>query len=108
MSFLGQFKAVNNPDFYGRVWMACYRTAEDVLNESVGEPNHAARADLAIRIEMDPEKWAKPLVWACAMNPTIGGTIDEDGVSTSPDGDIQYVVNSNWDRATVWATYIRP
>jgi hypothetical protein len=74
MSFLGQFKAVENPEFYGRVWMACYKAADDVLNEDINTPNHGARVDFANRIQLDPVRYAKPLVRACAMNPTIGAT----------------------------------
>lgn len=101
MSLLGQFNAMQNPAFYGRVWAACYKIADNVLNEDPTTPNHMLRVKLAQNMQAEPGTYADPFVKRCAMNASIGMTIDDDGVSTCPDGDIEYVVASVWESAAL-------
>jgi len=100
MSFLGQFRAMTNPEFYGRVWVACYAVAEDVANESPTTPNHELRARLAALIENEPATYADTFVKRAAMNATIGASISEEGRSNAPDSDFEFVIAQWWDSAT--------
>jgi hypothetical protein len=100
MSFLGQFKAMSNPDVYGRVWMAMYKIADNVINEDKSTPNHPQREALAEFIQIDPEPYAGVFVKKVVFNPSISTQIADDGSCTAPDGDIEFTVAGAWDLAT--------
>ena len=100
MSFLGQFKAMTNPEFDGRVWVAAYKTADNVLNEPATTANHDLRVRLARLVANEPSTYADTFVKRAAMNATIAATIQPDGTATCADSDIEFVVAGWWDRAT--------
>lgn len=100
MSYLGQFKALGNPDFYGRVWMAMYKTADDIINEDPATANHPLRFQLAQAIQVDPEPYAGTFVKKCAFNPSVANSINDAGFSDCADADLNWVVGSVWDLAT--------
>lgn len=97
MSYLEQYKATQNADFYGRVQACLHKTAIDVENESISTAGHTGRLELATRVLHDDQNVLKSFVWQCAMNATIAGNMDTTGASSSPDSDFEFVISSAWD-----------
>lgn len=105
MTLLNEALLSRNTDFHLRVEAAMARAADDVANESPETPNHPQRYALVNRFhtpgDTTREAAISAMVRLAASNPTIrtaatsGDTLNQDAV---PDSDIQYVVNSSWDR----------
>lgn len=84
-------------DIRNRVICALAIAANDVINEAEETPNHAARILWAKAVINDSGRWIDLFMWAVALNSTINTAIEaEQAVS---DGDIQFVVNGNIDKA---------
>ena len=78
--------------------VAVMHAVMDINNEDAGAPDHANRLAWA--------KWANgnspgamiPFMWPVSMNPAIAAAVAADpSGATVPDGDVQFVVNSNVD-----------
>lgn len=104
-NLLKESQLVRDQDFQFRVEAAMAWAANDVINESPTSPHHAARLALADIYYShgidDRQKYIVAMVRRVAQNPTIrlaatsGEMLDQSAI---PDSDIQYVVNSEWDR----------
>lgn len=71
-----------------QVAVALHEAAIDVLNESPEEALHAERICWANKVLRDPIGWAAIAIWKVLQNPTIAAA-----PTTSPDGDVRYVIN---------------
>jgi hypothetical protein len=78
--------------------VAVVTAADQIKNEDAGTPDHANRYRWAVWIDTNslPGMW--PFMWPIAMNPSIQAAYANDPTGGSiPDGDIQFIVNSNLD-----------
>lgn len=90
MSYLDRYQLTENGQFRNKLQMAVWIAALDVINESAGTPNHAARLIWATKMlkgSMDTDVVRKVAIRASA-NATIGAA----GVGAL-DSDIQFVIN---------------
>lgn len=101
MKFLDTYRLVHNEEFRSRVQTAAYLVARDILNDAgdTSDRRHLL-ARQATRLD---EPVVDALAWACATNPTIAAAeqarLDGTG-SGAPDGDLQFVVTSVWDKVS--------
>lgn len=96
MSYAQQFVLVNDFDFNGRVAMSLVMTAQNVKNEAVDAHNrakHDKRLILANQVLRDPMFTVSKFIYDIASNVAIA----EAGPLNSLDGDLDYVIASNWD-----------
>jgi len=123
MTYLDSALAANDEAFRLRVAACCFKLAQDVINESVPdapvpaeeEPSvtaeqdatyqrqlgtYRARRDLALLAVNAPQIVADRFAWLCATNPSIAASVtvtaDGDVEVAAPDGDLEFVVASNW------------
>lgn len=86
------------PKIKEQVEVAVVIAAEQIKNEDPGTPDHANRVDWAHWVASNSSVAYIPFMWPIAMNPSIQTSIESDPTGQSvPDGDIQFVVNSNVD-----------
>jgi len=99
MSYHQQYQASQNEAFKGRVIACVRKTAEFVLNEASSTPSYQQRRNLAQAIIADPyrDDIINLFMWECVVNGTIESSLDDTGISSSPDSDFEYVVNSVWN-----------
>lgn len=99
MGFLESGLATTSPEFLLRIQAATFKVAQDILNESADHSSD--RHQLALTAAWSPADVVPGFVWLCAANPTIAGTVtrdpDGDVQVDAPDGDLEYVITSNWD-----------
>jgi hypothetical protein len=86
------------PSLQQQTEVAVITAASNIKNEAESVPGHADRLRWAIWANENSSVAFEPFRWPVAMNPSIATAIqaDPDG-STVPDGDVQFVVNSNVD-----------
>lgn len=90
MAFTDQYTLAQDVTFRGRIQVAVVKSAIAVQAESPsGVPNHSARAALAASVLHDPTGYAALFAQGVVTN----GSITE----ASPDGDLEFTVNSMWD-----------
>lgn len=78
--------------------VAVVTAADQVKNEDPVAPNHADRYKWAVWIDTNSAAGTWPFMWPIAMNPSIQAAYESDPSGDSiPDGDIQFIVNSNLD-----------
>ena len=104
-ALLKETQLTRDSNFRDRVEAAMAHTADDVANESVNEPYHDQRMALVRTfygpIAADRDAYISAMVRRVVRNPTVlsaatgGEAINQAAV---PDGDIQFVVNSQWNR----------
>jgi len=92
MSLLSVYNLKANAEFKARVASSVAKAAYDVLNESPGTTNHAARVVWAKAAMKDAAPVAEQMLWTIVQNATI-----QSSGTASTDNDIQFVVNSNID-----------
>jgi hypothetical protein len=69
---------------------------QDILNEDPDTPDHVNRESWAHWANINTNVASIYFMWGLAMNPSIQDNVEADPTGNSvPDGDIQYVVNSN-------------
>jgi hypothetical protein len=78
-----------SPVLKDKVSVAVSIAAIDIRNEAESAPNHRARKRWADQAMINPEGHADAMLWAVLGNPAI-----QSNGEASPDGDIQFVVNS--------------
>jgi hypothetical protein len=92
MALLDQAQLAQSTDFNSKVQMAMYIAAQDITNEAVVagyETYHQKRLALAQVVQQAPGGLSSQFAWGVVANPVIN--------VNSPDGDIQFTVNSLWD-----------
>jgi len=93
------------PSLQQQAETAVVTAATQIQNEDPGAPNHANRvlwADWAVGSSTTA---VVAFMWPVAMNPSIVASVVADPTGAGvPDGDVQFVVNSNLD--TVIADWI--
>ena len=94
MDFLGQIQLSEDGTFQARVRQAAITTAVQIMadkpaNTPQAIAKHSLRAKLALDVLRNPGNWARPMAAMVASNVSID--------DQSPDGDIQWTVNSMWD-----------
>ena len=78
--------------------VAVVTAATNILNEDPGTVGHGDRERWAKWVNDNSSVAWNPFAWPVAMNPSIQGAVDSDPTGASvPDGDVQFVVNSNVD-----------
>lgn len=108
MGFAEQIATAKDPGFRDRVRMAIILAAQAIASEPshdpVADPVHAPywshRHATAVAVLNDSDANVDKFAWAVAANPVI--------TAASPDGDIQFTVNSVWDDISGAAIQIRP
>ena len=98
MSFLAQHHMMSNGDFVGRVNVACLTAASLIVQEEGfnREKPATARHALAALVDSGYQNGLDNFVRACALNLSIADAETAE-TNSSPDNDLQYVVNSSWD-----------
>lgn len=101
---LNQFNLARDAEFRGIVEATAMSAAGDVLNEWAGTTNHTNRVALAHLIisGVDPERFRalERFSWVAALNPSVQTKVMVNGqvvIANVEDGDIEYIVASNWD-----------
>lgn len=105
MTLLQSGQAATDSDFHLRVQAATFKLAQDVLNEPDTTPGYIVRRSLAEAVVREPAVMVGRFVWLCASNPAIASTVTGDGTTVlvdCPDGDIEFVVASNWNVVAGW------
>jgi hypothetical protein len=92
MTYAQQFLLMDSNLFRGRVMMATMAAATNVLTEDPGTASHTERAALASEVLLIPTKGVDTFLYAVAANPAIAAAGPDDSL----DGDLDYVVASNW------------
>jgi hypothetical protein len=84
------------PSLSQQIEVAVVHCIEDIKNEEPSAPDHSNRAAWATWANKNSALAYEPFRWPVAMNPAIGAYIEADpSGATVPDGDVQFVVNSN-------------
>lgn len=84
------------PSLSQQIEVAVIHCVADIQNEEASAPDHANRLAWANWANKNSQVAYEPFRWAVAMNPSIGSAIEADPSGASvPDGDVQFVVNSN-------------
>lgn len=84
------------PKIQQQAEVAVVTAAGQIQNEDPSAPDHANRIDWANWANSNSSVAQLPFMWPVAMNPSIQASIEADPTGESvPDGDIQFVVNSN-------------
>ena len=79
-----------------RTESAVMTAIQDIINEDPSAPDHANRYAWAQWANTNTKFASIYFMWGLAMNPSIQATVTGDPSGESvPDGDIQFVVNSN-------------
>lgn len=76
-----------------RAVVAVAKAAQDILNEDPSTTNHTARIAWARQALQDTARTADAMLWGLVGNATI-----QANGEASPDGDIQFVINSLVDQ----------
>lgn len=92
MSYAEQWTLINSDVFRGRLSMALMNAAIQIESEASSTGNYAERRVLALEVQKDPTRLVSLFMYAVASNPQIAAA----GPTASVDGDIDYVVASNW------------
>lgn len=81
-----------------QIEVAVVTAAGQIQNEDAGAPDHTNRLNWATWANKNSSVAWQPFGWPVAVNPAIQGSIATDPSGGSiPDGDVQFVVNSNLD-----------
>ncbi len=101
MSYAEQYALINSDLFRGRIMMSSMAAANNIANEDPNTESHDDRLALAEHVLKDPSSSVWTFIYAVASNPQIAGA----GESASLDGDLDYVIASNWTiKAVEWNT----
>lgn len=92
MSYAEQWTLINSEIFRGRLAMSLMNNAIQIENEGPATDKYADRRVLALTVQKDPTSLVSLFMYAVAANPQIASA----GPTASLDGDIDYVVASNW------------
>ena len=90
MTLTEQYAAANNPTFANRIGQAMCKAAVAVQAEAVNTVNHTNRANFAMLVLRDPERYQPAYARAIVTNAGITST-------AASDNDIEFTVNSMWD-----------
>lgn len=86
------------PSVNEQIEVAAIHAASDIQNEDPGAPDHANRMAWANWVNKSSPVVVASFAWPVAMNPAIQAAVAADPSGrTVPDGDVQFVVNSNLD-----------
>jgi hypothetical protein len=81
-----------------QIEVAVVTASGQILNEDAGTPDHTNRWNWATWANSNSSVAWQPFAWPVGMNPSIQSSIAQDPTGGSiPDGDVQFVVNSNLD-----------
>ena len=87
------------PSLLQQAEVAVITAAGQIQNEDPGAPNHANRKLWADWAMSNSSLATAAFMWPIATNPSIVASVTADPSGDSvPDGDVQFVVNSNLDR----------
>jgi hypothetical protein len=79
-----------------RTEAAVMTAIQDIINEEPSTPDHANRYAWAQWANTNTSIASMYFMWGLAMNPSIQAQVEADPTGQSvPDGDIQFVINSN-------------
>lgn len=93
MAFIDEWNLVNDKVFRGRVSIALFHAALQILEEDPETVNHAARVQVASSVRSNPEGAVQWFILYVATNPNIASM----GPVSSNDSDISWVISSVWD-----------
>ena len=98
-AYLDSYKVrYGTPVIQQKTEVATVKAAEDIKNEGDAAPDHANRMKWAGYVAKQSSVAWMPFSWPVAMNPSIQSAVGADPSGNSvPDGDVQFVVNSNLD-----------
>lgn len=86
------------PSLQQQIEVSVVTAAGQIQNEDPGVPDHTNRWDWATWANKNSSVAWQPFGWPVSVNPAIQGSIASDPTGGSiPDGDVQFVVNSNLD-----------
>lgn len=102
MALIDSSILVNNANFSERVKVAVVTSAVAIIGETIGTMTQAQtnkRQAMAAAILAGSVNWSLWL-YAVASNPSIAsqGVSGDPPVAVANDGDIQFTVNSTWDK----------
>ena len=97
MSTTDIINAASDPVFYTRVSFISLKVAQNVAAEDTGTANHENRVAYSGRIFRGDDNALLLALHIAASNPTIAQTLETQGGSAVPDGDIEYAMGGIWD-----------
>jgi hypothetical protein len=87
------------PSIQQQIEVAVVHVCGDIQNEDAGASNHTNRLAWATWANTNSSAASIPFAWPVGLNPAIQASIATDPTGASiPDGDVQFVVNSNVDK----------
>ena len=96
--------AASDPTFYTRVSFIALKVAQNVASEDPATANHENRVNYAARVLRGADNALLLAMHLAASNATIAATLETDGGSAVPDGDIEFALATIWDaRANAFA-----
>ena len=94
---LRTYKALASDETQGRIVMAAFKMAQDVINESTeNNPYWEPRREFARMVLRNPVGYKKEFVLRVLRNPTVVATARDDGSLAATDSDLEFVVSANW------------
>ena len=101
--------AASDPTFYTRVSFISLKVAQNVASEDVATANHENRIAYASRVLRGADNALLVSMHVASSNPTIAATLETEGGSAVPDGDIEFALASIWDaRSNAFAAAMAP
>src|SRR5262245_50152648 len=97
MSAYNVMAEATTPSFYNRVGFIALKVAQYVASEDPATANHSNRLGYANRIFTGREDNIQLSQHVVSSNPTIYSTLETQGGSAVPDGDIEYALSAIWD-----------
>lgn len=87
----------SDPVFYTRVSFLALKTAQNVGAEDPATANHENRIAYCARVFAGLDSAVLLSNHVAASNATISATLETDGPSAVPDGDIEFALATIWD-----------